>query len=65
MGFAAVLTIVFITLKLCDVIDWSWVWVVSPLWIRAIILLTIIKWVEYSENPINKAMDSYNKNIRK
>ncbi len=27
------LTIVFLILKLCDVIDWSWWWVLSPLWI--------------------------------
>ena len=28
-----VLTIVFVVLKLCRVISWSWVWVLSPLWI--------------------------------
>lgn len=27
------LAIVFITLKLCGVITWSWLWVLSPLWI--------------------------------
>lgn len=27
-----VLTVVFITLKLCKVIDWSWYWVFLPLW---------------------------------
>ena len=27
------LTLIFITLKLCGVIDWSWVWVLSPIWI--------------------------------
>lgn len=27
-----VLTDVFITLKLCKVIDWSWYWVFLPLW---------------------------------
>lgn len=27
------LAIVFITLKLCGVIAWSWLWVLSPLWI--------------------------------
>lgn len=35
-----VLTIVFIVLKLVGVINWSWVWVLCPLWID--ILLTII-----------------------
>ena len=28
-----VLTIVFVVLKLCHVIDWKWVWVLSPVWI--------------------------------
>lgn len=27
------LTIVFITLRLCHVITWSWVWVLAPTWI--------------------------------
>lgn len=35
IGFTGVLTIVFIVLKLCKVINWSWVWVLSPLWISA------------------------------
>ncbi len=30
---SGILAIVFIVLKLTDVIDWSWFWVVSPLWI--------------------------------
>lgn len=32
-GFASLLTIAFIVLKLCKVITWSWWWVVSPIWI--------------------------------
>ena len=30
---ASILTIVFVVLKLTNVISWSWWWVVSPLWI--------------------------------
>lgn len=33
IGLANVLTIVFVVLKLCHVISWSWWWVLSPLWI--------------------------------
>ena len=33
IGFSGLLTIAFIVLKLCHVIDWSWWWVLSPLWI--------------------------------
>ena len=28
-----VLTIVFIVLKLCKVINWKWIWVFAPVWI--------------------------------
>lgn len=27
-----ILLVLFITLKLCHVIDWSWWWVLAPLW---------------------------------
>ena len=33
MGFTSVLTVIFIVLKLCKVITWSWWWVLSPIWI--------------------------------
>lgn len=33
IGFCGLLTIVFITLKLMGYIEWSWLWVLSPLWI--------------------------------
>lgn len=34
-GFLGCLLLVFIVLKLCSVITWSWWWVLSPLWIPA------------------------------
>lgn len=40
LGFASVLTIVFVVLKLVGTIDWSWWWVLSPILID--IGLTII-----------------------
>lgn len=36
------LTIVFVTLKLIGQIDWSWWWVLSPLWIYTAFILLII-----------------------
>lgn len=42
IGFAGLLTIVFITLKLCGKIDWSWWWVLSPIWITAGLALGIL-----------------------
>ena len=41
IGFGGLLTIVFIVLKLCGVIAWKWVWVLSPLWISAGLSLLI------------------------
>lgn len=42
IGFAELLTIVFITLKLTEVIDWSWWWVLSPMWISALVVIFIV-----------------------
>ena len=39
IGFLGLLTIVFIVLKLCNVIDWSWWWVLAPTWIPTGIIL--------------------------
>lgn len=33
VSIVGVLTVVFVVLKLCKQIDWSWWWVLSPLWI--------------------------------
>ncbi len=35
IGFAGLLTVLFVALKLTDTIDWSWWWVLSPIWITA------------------------------
>jgi len=42
IGFVGLLTIVFVTLKLLEKIDWSWWWVLSPMWIGALIVLVIL-----------------------
>lgn len=42
ISFFGLLTIVFITLKLIGTIDWSWWWVLSPLWIPVALGLFII-----------------------
>lgn len=41
IGFLGLLTVVFITLKLTGYITWSWLWVLSPLWIGFGIFLAI------------------------
>lgn len=42
IGFPGLLTVLFIGLKLTGHITWPWVWVLSPLWISALIFLAII-----------------------
>jgi len=37
VGFAGLLTVAFIVLRLTNVIDWGWVWVISPMWISLIL----------------------------
>jgi len=46
MGFGGFLALLFIALKLCGVIAWSWFWVLSPLWIGiGIDIILIIFWL--------------------
>jgi len=42
IGFFGLLAIVFITLKLCGVISWSWWWVLAPLWIPAVLVIVLV-----------------------
>ena len=42
IGFVGLLTIVFITLKLCGAINWTWFWVLSPIWISISLVLGIL-----------------------
>lgn len=41
IGFCGLLTIVFITLKLIGIIEWSWIWVLAPTWIPVIVILIL------------------------
>ena len=41
ISFGSLLALAFIVLKLCGVIKWSWVWVLSPVWIGLTLLLVV------------------------
>jgi hypothetical protein len=49
LGFGTILFLIFLTLKLTNNIQWSWLWVTAPLWIPlvilglAVVLLTLIQ----------------------
>lgn len=54
VGLPGLLTIVFVTLKLCHVIDWSWWWVLSPMWITAslvVLFLSVCALGYYTTRP--------------
>jgi len=42
IGFVGLLTIVFIVLKLTGFIAWSWLWVLAPVWMAAILISVIL-----------------------
>jgi hypothetical protein len=39
--FLGFLTLIFITLKLCHIIDWSWAWVLAPIWIPLSVVFVV------------------------
>jgi hypothetical protein len=42
IGFGGFLALLFIGLKLGNVINWSWLWVLCPLWIPIAVILAIL-----------------------
>lgn len=42
IGFTGLLTVAFIVLKLTGVINWSWWWVLSPIWISILLMLIMM-----------------------
>ena len=42
IGFGGLLAILFIGLKLTGFINWSWLWVLSPLWIPVLAVLVFV-----------------------
>lgn len=42
ISFVSLLAIVFIVLKLCNVITWSWWWVLAPIWIPFVVAMVLI-----------------------
>ena len=41
ISLSTILFVVFLVLKLTEVIDWSWWWVTAPLWIPLALILII------------------------
>ena len=41
VGTTGLLLVAFVVLRLCNIINWSWVWVLSPLWIPIALSLVV------------------------
>lgn len=41
ISFTTILFFIFLVLKLCHVIDWSWWWVTAPLWAPGVLIAVI------------------------
>lgn len=39
---STLLTVLFVGLKLTNYIDWSWLWVLAPLWIPVVVVIFAI-----------------------
>ena len=46
VSVTTVLFLIFLVLKLCNVIDWSWWWVTAPLWIPIAIAILLIPFAD-------------------
>ena len=55
IGFLGLLTVVFVVLKLIDKIQWSWLWVLSPLWLPdvAVIVILTLAWAFYQIHKLS------------
>lgn len=41
IGIVSLLGLIFIVLKLCHVINWSWWWVTAPFWMPFVVFIVI------------------------
>ena len=54
IGFTGLLTIAFIVLKLSNVIDWSWFWVLSPVLIPTFIVIIVTVFIYFILKKISR-----------
>lgn len=47
LSLSTLVTIIFVILKLCGVLSWSWWWVLSPLWggVAIFIVVAVLIWL--------------------
>lgn len=63
--FTSALLLLFIALKLTGFIDWSWWWVLSPLWIPlsiaalCVVVLVVSRWLETPRQRAARELQEY------
>lgn len=69
LGLASVLAVIFVVLKLVGVISWSWVWVLSPIWISwilgALVLAGFTIYFAYDDKKYEKEYGTCRKRNKK
>ena len=50
VGFSGLLALIFIVLKLTNVINWSWLWVLSPIWLPILLVILFYIFIAYIFN---------------
>lgn len=69
--FITLLAVAFIVLKVANVIDWSWIWVLSPIWISCLVAIALIPFkikmtIKAEESKsYNKFFEQRLKNLKK
>lgn len=59
LGFAEVLFVVFLVLKLTNEVHWSWWWVTAPLWIAAAFTIVVLLIAAVVAAGANKALSRF------
>ncbi len=60
----ATLLIIFVILKLCNLIHWDWIWILSPIWIPFILILNGEAYYKLQEERNKKEMENLKKIIK-
>ena len=59
IGFTGLLTILFIGLKLTGYITWSWLWVLSPLWISFLLVVIFATLIVVAKDNRDTRFDNW------
>lgn len=60
LGFFIIIFIIFLILKLTKVIDWSWWWITSPLWVGTIVFLILVMYFYTMKSRYDQKIKSDN-----